>query len=84
MASSAASRLVVSSAASTTAATRDSLSGKTRKMVPSAMPAREVDRVALEVGIRDEVAERLEIPLVFTGHPGAMHADRGAAPVLHA
>ena len=31
--------MVVSSAASTTAAISDSLSGKTRKIVPSAMPA---------------------------------------------
>ncbi len=39
MAANCASTIVVSSAASTTAAMSDSLSGKTRKMVPSAIPA---------------------------------------------
>ena len=39
MASNCASTVVVSSAASTTAAISDSLSGKTRKIVPSAIPA---------------------------------------------
>ena len=59
MAASAASTVLVSNADSTTAAIRLSLSGKTRKIVPSAMPAASaICRVVTDGAVHEQQRQR--------------------------